>query len=285
MKGQQLLEGIGAEYARLTEKELVDVGVTLGAYRSFRGNRRSHISYVGMPITTGKRFYDVLGANGVRTREELALKLGPKALFELVIQPNVREGIAFADSLGKKQDRIFIAPSVFDAKPWKWTDDAYMALWYRVIGELAGQHFVFDGWQYSTGGVREVLFSMFLQWRIIRKYNLEGAISHFGLKNFEPITAHSEKIDELEAMWGIRVFDSSSKEITIDLALQMVVEAIADLKTRGFPYQDLLEPAMRMKQIPVLSPLALSGVREQFPSEPFTPTFERAGRALKQLSN
>lgn len=287
MSPQQLLAGVNAEYEKLTKDELTNLGVVLGAYRSFRGNRRKHVAYVGMPITTGKRFYDVLSEHGVHTREELATLFGSRALFDLVIAPNVREGIALADQLGKRDDRLFIAPSVFEAKPWRWTDDAYMALWYRVIGELAGSHVVMDGWEYSTGGVREVLFSMFCQWRIIRNYTAMGAAREFGLENFTPVMDPSEKIRELEAMWAIRVFDASSNEITIDIALAKIVAAIEDLKTRGFEAKDLLAPVERMNAVLTLSPISLMfGERDILKGmhyDPFTPTLSETRQRLEKL--
>ncbi len=255
METQQLLDEVNGEYDRLTENELVNLGVVLGAYRSFRGNRRAHIAYVGMPITTGKRYYDVLSEHRVRTPEELALKLGPRAISELVIQPNIREGIAFADALGIRKDLLFIAPSVFEGKPQRWTQYAYMALWYRVLGELAGAHFVMDGWEYSTGGLKEVLFSMFMQWAIIRPYTKQAAIRTFGLKNFLPGMSAEDERNEFDAMRKIRVYDSSGAEITVDRALEKSVAAIYDLKDRGFACDELLEPAWKLMQTPIVSSL------------------------------
>jgi len=186
-------------YARLTEDELANLGIVLGAYRSFRGNRRAHIGYVSMPITSGRRLCDVLCEEGVRTVEELTAKCGKGALWERVMQPNINEGIAFTDGLGKREDLLFIAPSVFEAKKWRWTQDAYMSLWYRVIAEMAGRHVVMDGWEYSNGGVDEVLFSLYLRWRIFRATTLQIGIDHFGLKNFLPGMSHEER-------WALSIF-------------------------------------------------------------------------------
>src|SRR3989344_7082840 len=116
MDDRQLLGVVNESYEKLTELELTNLGIVLGAYRSFRGDRRSHIAYVGMPITTGKRLYDVLKQEGVVTREELIAKCGKDSLWELVIKPNVDDGIAFADELGRRENLLFIAPSVFEAK-------------------------------------------------------------------------------------------------------------------------------------------------------------------------
>lgn len=277
MPTAQLIEDITGAYERLTEDELGNLGIVLGAYRSFRGNRRKHIAYVSMPITTGRRYYDVLSQHGVRTREELAEVAGPDALYELVIKHNIREGIAFADGLGYREDLLFIAPSVFEARPWRWTEDAYMSLWYRVMGELAGQHRVMDGWEYSTGGLKEVLFAMFMQWRIIRRYNFDDAVRIFNLSDFMTDLTPEQQLTELEGMWSMRVFDAVGDEITIDRALVMAVTAIDDLVNHDLPYDELLEPAYRLMQVPVLSPLWRP---EAGPSDPFTPAYCQARESL-----
>lgn len=256
MQTPQLLDGVTGEYTKLTEDELANLNIVLGAYRSFRGDRRAHVAYVGMPITTGKRYYEVLSEHGAKNQEELAAKLGRTAVWDLIIKPNIAEGIAFADALGRQKSLIFIAPSVFEAKRWRWTQDAYMSLWYRVIGELAGAHFVMDGWEYSTGGMKEVLFSMFMRWAIIRPYTKDIAVETFGLRNFHPGMTPQEEREEFEAMRKIRVYDAAGGEIPIDVALAKSIKAIYDLKDRGFPYQDLLEPAWRLMQTPILSPMA-----------------------------
>jgi len=257
MENREMLDMVNQSYEKLTEQELTNLGVVLGSYRSFRGNRRAHIAYVGMPITTGKRFYEVLTREGVKTKEELITKCGPASLFELVIKPNIDEGIVFADELGRREDLLFIAPSVFEAKKWRWTDDAYMALWYRVIGEMAGRHIVMDGWEYSYGGLREVFFSMLLQWRIIRSFNLEVANQEFGL-NLQPNQFYPSASDEIQAMWKMRIFDANGNEIRLDQALNKAVKAIQDLQERGFECDNLFNITWKLMQIPFFSPFLMS---------------------------
>lgn len=273
-----MLSDVNATYNRLTENELTNLNVVLGAYRSFRGNRRDHIAYVGMPITTGKRYFDVLTEAGVKTREEFVERFGKEALWKQIVKPNIDEGIAFADELGRRENILFIAPSVFEAKPWRWTDDAYMSLWYRVIGELAGQHRVPKYWEYTFGGVREVMFSMFMRWRIIRPTTEQVAIQEFGLKNFEPTTPYRDKIQEYEAMWKMRVIDHEGQEIHLDRALALVVSAITDLKRRGFPIEDFVSAARKMKAIWAFTPSFYK------PYEIFTPTYNEACEELKSLA-
>ena len=284
MEDQQLLHCVHDEYSRLTENELSNLGIVLGAYRSFRGSRRSHIAYVGMPITTGERYYTVLKEQGVKNQAELIAKLGSNSLWELIIKPNIEEGIAFADTLGSHKNLLFIAPSVFEAKKWRWSQDAYISLWYRVLGELAGSHYVMNGWEYSSGGVKEVLFSMFMQWAIIRPFTKSVAIETFGLKNFHPGMTLEQERAEYEAMRKMRVYSSSGKEITIDIALFKIVDAIFDLKQYGFQCDDLLDAAWKLKQIPVLSPLSCDPVSWSYaPYNPMTQEFKFARDKLELL--
>jgi hypothetical protein len=252
---QKPLDDINAEYGKLSEDELANLGIVLGAYRSFRGDRRGHIAYVSMPITSGRRLYETLHAHGVNSIEALTAKEGKDALWRLVIKPNIDEGVALADRLGAERKLLFVAPSVFEAKRWRWSQEAYMSLWYRVIGEMAGSHYLMDGWEYSTGGVKEAMFSMLLRWRMIRRSNVSAAAKHFGLQNFLPATMPADSADEireLEAMWNIRVYDQRGEELHIDDLLEKAVHAIDDLRGRGLPYQDLVNPAWNIMQTPLL---------------------------------
>lgn len=229
--------------------------VVLSAMQAFRGNRREHIAYVGMPINSGKRFYDILYNKGMKTQEEFVSKFGYEYFFHQVIKPNISEGIKLADKLGSEKKLLFVAPSVFDAKIWQWTQDEYMALWYNVIAEFSGSHFVMNGWEYSIGGLKEVFFSMMLSWRVIRRYNKDTAIRVFGLENLFSGLDIKATQKLFEEMWKIRVYDSDGIEITIDKALSLIVSAILDLRSRGFECNKLIGIALSLKAIPILSPL------------------------------
>ena len=170
------------------------------------------------------------------------------------MQPNINEGIALADKLGKQEDLLFISPSVFEAKRWRWTQEAYMSLWYRVIGEMAGKLVVANGWEYSNGGVDEVLFALYLRWRILRMSTFEQGVSLFDLKNFLPNMSSEEIMCELEAMWKMRVFDADGNEIRLDYILSKCADAIYYLRDRGLPYNTLLNKAYQIMLTPFFTP-------------------------------
>ncbi len=276
-----LLADVHASYDRLTANEDIGVGVVLGAYRSFRGDRRRHVAYVGMPITTGRLLYQVLARESVHTPAELEAKLGKGALYELVIKPNVAEGIALADRLGSERAMLFIAPSVFEAKPLRWSEHAYMTLWYRVIGELAGAHYVSDGWEYSLGGVKEVFFSNLMRWGIIRPYTMKDAMETFGLRNYHPGLSTKEAYAEYQAMRRIQICNASGETLRIDTALNLCTEAILQLKAQGFPYQELLNVVWKLRLLPVLS---LGQWGDYVGDADFlTPTYHQACKKLEAL--
>lgn len=265
-------------YAKLSDPHRTQVNVVLSAFRAFRGDRRAHVGYVTVPVTTGKRFYDVLTREGVLTREELAQKRGGAFMYEEIIKPNIDESIRLVDQLGLEEDRLFIAPSVFEAKALQWTDDAYMALWYRVIGEMAGKHVLVDGWGYSYGGVREVLFSLMLQFRAIRMSNLKDGIEHFGLQNFFPNMTHDQVVEELQRMWAIRIYENG-REVRLPDALAECTRVIAELHARGFDVENLLGVALRMKKIPFFVP----AFYEPYPWVD-VPAYREAARDLDALA-
>ena len=277
-----LLDDVTGAHERLTEDELGNLGVVLGAYRSFRGDRRKHLAYVSMPITSGKRCYEVFSEHGVTSLEELAAKCGKDAAYRLIIKPNIAEGIAFADRLGvERSDLLFIAPSVFEAKRWRWSQDAYMSLWYRVLGELTGKHFLMDGWEYSTGGVKEVMFTTFMQFTML-PFKSRAAMGEFDLKDFMTDLSPDQRLAEIEAMTKIRLHAADGSEIRVDQALAMIVKAIEDLKSRGLPYQDLVAPAMRMSTAPFLASVKYG--RSRFPYDPNTPLYYDSDKRLKEIA-
>lgn len=285
MDANDPLSDVNGAYARLTENELDNLGIVLGAYRSFRGPRRKLLAYASMPITTGLRLRNVCVEHGVTDVAELNAKLGKDALWELVIQPNIKDGIAFADALGRsRDDLLWIAPSVFEAKKWRWSQDAYMSLWYRVIGELAGRHVLMDGWQYSVGGVLEVMFSLFMRWRLIRPNSEKLATETFGLKNFLPGMSRAERMEEYEAMWRMRVYDAAGRELLLDGILAMIVAAIEDLRDHGLAYRDLIGPAHRIMLTPFMSPCPASGGRADWPPSVMTDTYDQARDRIKAIA-
>ena len=248
---------VNKAYEKMTPEEAVDLDIVLGAYRSFRGNRRKLIAYVSMPITTGRRLIEVMSSEGVTNQNQLMSRIGKDGLYERIIKPNISEGIALADKLGEEKELLFIAPSVFEAKKHRWSQDAYMSLWYRVIAEMAGQHYLMDGWEYSTGGIKEVLLTLTMQWRGFDENFVKLATLKWGVKNFLPNMTDEQKSKELLGMSRIGLVNQAGEKISIDAVLDLVVNAADDLHERGMENVELLGLASSVQSIPQFAPLHL----------------------------
>lgn len=265
---------------RLTEGEQKNLKVLLGALRMFRGQRRHNIAYVGMPITTGKRYYDVMSAENVRSPEELNSKLGADAFWELVMKPNIEEGTVLSDRLAANSNTLYVAPSVFNAKIWDWSQAAYMALFYNVIAEFSGRHFVADGWEYSIGALKEVWLTMLFQWRYIRPYRLTKAIEIFHLQGVFGDVRHDSSAAQglLNEMYKLRIYDAAGEEIKIDRAMQLCIDAYIDLRERGFESKGILNMANNLMRLPILSPCMNSELTWE------TPLYFETRERIKLLS-
>jgi hypothetical protein len=110
-----------------------------------------------------------------------------------------------------------------------------------------------DGWEYSVGGAKEVMFSLFMQWQVIRLWNLPDAQRLLGLTHLDGL-APFEAGEELREMRKIKIFTASGQELTLEVILRKLVTAINDLKSRDLPYDDLLGPISSIAMTPYRSP-------------------------------
>ena len=150
-----------------------------------------------------------------------------------------------------------------------------MALWYNVIAELAGSHYVMDGWEYSIGGALEVMFSMEWQWRIIRWYNKDVAIRVFNLHSlFESLT-HEQTQKLFEELWNIKVYTASGANLTVSQAFHKVLNAAEDLQKRGFECERLLGIAHTLRGIPILSPFYETNLPHQWDTPQYRADYKR----------
>ena len=244
-------------FESLSAEELLGVKTVLGAYRSFRGPRRDLIGYISMPITSGRRLNNLLVKNNVRYLVQLAEKCGNEMIYEEVIKPNIKTGVAFVDERGAIDHLLYIAPSVFEAKKWRWSQDAYMALWYQVIAEMAGRHILMDGWQYSTGCVHETYFSLLLQQGAIKSKDLAAAKHCFEMELISSDAYNKldninfPKIEEqLREISKITIHDEDNQTLTTADVLIKLSNVIYELVEFQLPYKDLLGPALGIICLP-----------------------------------
>jgi len=138
----------GRLWDNLSDELKASIEIVLSAYQSHR-NPEGY-AYLSMPITSGKLYYDVLEKHDVLTLDELMAK-DKNILYNEVIRPNIDINTEVADKITDKTKKTIIAPAVFEAKKQRWSQDAYMFLWYGVLEELIDETIMTDGWQYSNG--------------------------------------------------------------------------------------------------------------------------------------
>jgi len=163
-------------------------------------------AYLTMPVTTGKRFYDILDRFGVKTIDELEKKM-PGALREEIILPNTEEGRVLANRIQPQISHAVICPGVFEGRKQKWSQEEYMILWLRLITSSASSVYLSDGWEYSNGGARELVRSLAIHY---------GIVGGRGLFN------------------DFRVYDHLGNEVEVIGAAWKLASAIKDLDKRGF---------------------------------------------------
>lgn len=253
----QAVEKTGTLFEQLSAEELIGVKTVLGAYRSLRGPRREMIGYISMPITSGKRLNRLLVENNVRYLPQLSEKRGGDFVYGEVIRPNIDSGITFADRRGALDNLLYIAPSVFEAKKWRWSQDAYMALWYQVIAELAGRHILMDGWQYSNGCIQEVFFSLLLQHGAFSIKDMDKAKRCFELDlNYQSARNELEAMRfqritvELEAISKITIHDDANQVLTAGEVLAKLADAVYELVELCLPFRGQLGPALGILYLP-----------------------------------
>jgi hypothetical protein len=192
----------------LSSDRQANIEIVSSAYASVFADK----AYLTMPVTTGRRYYDVLDRYGVKTVAELEQKL-PGALRNEIILPNIEEGMILAAKIQCEQNEdALVVPGVFEARKQRWSQEEYMVLWLRFITDSAQSLYLTEGWEYSNGGAIEFTRALAKQYRFV------GTLTHFD-------------------SWSIRamvIYDHAGNEVEVVGAAAKLVEAICDLTTRGF---------------------------------------------------
>lgn len=129
-----------------------EVDVVTTAFRSFKAKE---ITYVSTPITSGGKLYEAVKKSGKPLKEFTADK---GRMYAEVIAPNIALAETVGDGLIENGfSTTVISPATFEAKQLGWTQDQYMALWLRVINEKVTRVAMVDGWEYSNGGIEELV--------------------------------------------------------------------------------------------------------------------------------
>ncbi len=107
--------------------------------------------YASSDLTTGRRFYRLLGGSGARDAAELKDKLGEQEYRNRLFGPNSEAANAFARSLRERLDgkALVIAPAPLIAPGW--TQPEYLAFFETLIRTRVSAVYLNDGWEYSSG--------------------------------------------------------------------------------------------------------------------------------------
>lgn len=256
---------------RIPQEKRESVAIVLSAYRSML----SPIAYVSMAITSGRRYYEVLEAKGVKSLDELA-KQDSNAVYRDIIQPNIAYGVDLAKAISQKTALPVIAPAIFEAKKQRWREEEYMFMWYRMLEEKAQEIYMMKGWQYSNGCSQEFVRAMEMKHGFVNsmngmdfypsyenfkkeldkqgeypwddEHNCEGRRRRW-VRTFRKFES-KYGLKEAEArMRKIKIYDASGKELGLDTGSFMVADAVKDLKSRGFECNSLLTSFQKLHSI------------------------------------
>ncbi len=188
-------------FQNLAPERQANIDVVTTAYASMMGDK----GYVSMPITSGKRYYDVLKRYKVQSAEELQKK-NPDALREEIILPNISDGLEMANRLAPEIDTTLVVPGVFEGRQQRWTQDEYMVLWLRLLTSSVTEVYMTEGWAYSNGGVMEFE---------------RAALIKYGC------------VDDCPRR--IEIFDHLGQPLDTASAAWLIAEAIKELRKENFP--------------------------------------------------
>jgi hypothetical protein len=179
--------------------------------------------YVSVPITSGRIWYELKSKHqNIETKDlmnHVVLEnyaTGYDLVQKIIIEKNCPV-LYPADLVPKSHDEI---------PPFKqfgsWRQDHFQALWLSIIAEKCTEHWMSEGWQYSSGGVEELVHSYQLKLgepraRDMVFYNTKG---------------HYER--ELLRMKNIEVYDHEGEPISLKRAHEEVEKAIKWIFSCGF---------------------------------------------------
>lgn len=107
------------------------------------------VTYMSMPITTGKRFFSWYRAVGHSIDPEAYSAAHQNA----VVRPNL---LISEEKLAELRSQWVHVVSPGDFQVMQWTQSDYLWLWLRFIAKRAARVVASDGWEYSSGCALEV---------------------------------------------------------------------------------------------------------------------------------
>ena len=178
------------DFAGMAPDRQANVEIVSSAYASIPG----HKAYLTMPVTTGRRYYEVLDRHGVRTVAELEAGR-PGALRDEVILPNIEEANALAERVLGRTALPLVVPGVFEARKQRWGQEEYMCLWMRLITGRVREVHLSDGWEYSNGGAAEFARAILIRHRALEGRDGEAVDVILRITPGEPVRVATRNVE------------------------------------------------------------------------------------------
>jgi len=112
------------------------------------------VSYLAVPITSGRRLWDLAIAMGIKNPESAA-KLDRPEYEKRVLEPNLLEAAKLSKEVREWFRGVLIEPFKFFSEEWSQED--YRSLWKKVLDRWVGRVILSPRWVYSRGCVEECL--------------------------------------------------------------------------------------------------------------------------------
>lgn len=189
---------------RLPPERRANIEVVLSAYASVVKQQ----AYLTMPVTTGKRYYELLDKYGAKSAAELEQKR-PGAIREEIIMPNIEDGKRLGQKLQGGCVHALLVPGVFEGRPQRWDQDEYMALWLTVLTRNIRRLYLSKDWEYTNGGSMEFARAVLIQFGCIdsRREPME-ILNHDGVPL--DVTEGAHRLAEAIKDLGRRGHDTTS---------------------------------------------------------------------------
>ena len=171
------------------------------------------LAYISVPITTGRRLYEL----------RRNLNLSEPERLELAIAHNYLIGWEFTERLVGRLDCPVLFPADMTPAHQIWDQADFQALWLSIIAEKCTQLHLVDGWQFSNGGCEE--FTHVMQLRL----GLPSTVGDLIFYNTK-----EDEAAERERMRSIRVYDHHGRALDIDDGIRLMNEALRWIGRHSF---------------------------------------------------
>lgn len=175
--------------------------------------------YASTELTSGRRLYDALRENGVRTATELREKLGAPWFEANIWNANVSKARDFAVFVKDTRRRLGDGSEVITPAPFAapgWSQPEYLAFWELLLRGRINSTWFNENWQFSNGCT------------------------------FEFAVAQDA---------GLPTFDAQGEALTVRAGLMLMEQAVQRLDEEGFDTEKLRENRDRVLLLPRASEL------------------------------